>query len=204
MTKRGEQARRLPATPNDDSEIDFEDVFERYYHPVTAFFSNRGFSAEECRDLAQETFLGVYKGFARFRGEASVKTWLFRIARNLSHNTRRDRGADKRTADVISLDETLESGGPVPLPVPEAIAGPLEDAIESERQQQLRQAVGELPAQMRRCFVLRYQQGRKYREIADVLQVSLDTVKSQLFQARIRLRRRLGERPGSEPGRRSS
>jgi RNA polymerase sigma-70 factor (ECF subfamily) len=174
-----------PPTGN-PPETEFDRLIERYYRPVSYFFSNRGFSIEESRDLAQETFLGVYKGLDRFRGDASVETWLFKIAANIWRNAIRSRSAEKRDGLEISADAAEETG----------LAGesgfdPLDGALSDERVRLLREAIEVLPAQMRRCLLLRVDHDMKYREIAAVLQISIQTVKSQLFQAKERLKERL-------------
>ena len=83
-----------------------EDLFNRYYRPVVAFFQHKGFSTEESRDLAQETFLRVYRYRERFRGESSAVTWLFQIAANLYKNQLRSLAAQKRDAEEVPLDWT--------------------------------------------------------------------------------------------------
>ena len=175
---------------------DFEQLFKRFYRPVSYFFANRGFSSEECRDLTQETFLGVYKGIGRFRRDASVETWLFTIAGNIWRNELRSRSADKRAATEVSLAAMVDEGARLsqasaPIVGPK-FSGPLDDTLAGERTRMLRDAMAKLPAQMRRCVLLRVEQDMKYREIATVMQVSIETVKSQLYQARERLKISLG------------
>ena len=170
----------------------FEHLFERYYRPVSYFFANRGFSNEECRDLTQETFLGVYKGMGRFRRDASVETWLFKIAANIWRNAIRSRRAAKRDAPEISLGGMIDDGQQITDDAHQG-RGPLGDALADEQARLLREAIEELPTQMQRCLLLRVDQDMKYREIAAVMQISIETVKSQLFQARERLKARLAE-----------
>lgn len=174
-----------------DREGELERLFERYARPVSYFFARRGFSPEECRDLTQETFLGVYRGMDAFRHDASVETWLFTIAANVWRNEVRSRTAGKREGREVPLEGLAESPGTVPAELRGA-DDPLAGLLAEERAGLLREALGELPAQMRRCLLLRLDQQLKYREIAQVLCVSIETVKSQLFQARERLRHRLG------------
>lgn len=168
---------------------EFESLFERYSQPVTSFFARRGFSPEDCRDLTQETFLGVYRGMARFRRESSVETWLFTIAANVWRNELRSRSADKREGQEISLEKQGEDYGlQLVTAGAEERDDPLAGLIEQELSSRVRRALGELPSQMRRCLVLRIDGQLKYREIAVVMRTSIETVKSQLFQARERLR----------------
>lgn len=172
-------------------EREFERLFEQYARPVSYFFAHRGFSPEECRDLTQETFLGVYKGMDRFRREASVETWLFTIAANVWRNEVRNRTAGKREGLEVSFEGAADGSGAAPAALHD-VDDPLFGLLEEERAGLLREALEGLPAQMRRCLLLRIDQQLKYREIAQVMRISIETVKSQLFQARERLRQLLG------------
>ncbi|MEM9552925.1 MAG: sigma-70 family RNA polymerase sigma factor [Acidobacteriota bacterium] len=176
-----------------EKEQDFQRLFDRFYQPVARFFSNRGFDRDRALDLAQETFIGVYRGVDSFRHESSEETWLFRIATNIWRNELRSRSADKRSADETSLEALLEVGHEPSGADDDRDDSALDGVLEQERARLLLEAIDELPAQMRRCIQLRVGQDMKYREIADTMQISIQTVKSQLFQARSRLRDRLGE-----------
>lgn len=149
-----------------------EELFQRYYRPVVFFFRRRGFSSEESRDLAQETFLRVSKRWDSFRGESAVETWLFQIASNLYKNTLRSQATQKRETQDVSL----------------------EHALSEEGARILRAAIADLPPQMRQAVCLRVEGDLKYREIADIMHISIETVKAHLHQARQHLRDKLAER----------
>lgn len=172
------------------SEIDFDDIFQRFYPRIVAFYVRRGVAMEESRDLAQETFLRVHRGRDQFRGETALESWLFAIAANVWRNALRDRAASKRAAHLVSLEESLEHDSDL---TQARMSGevPLIDYIEKERLVILRRELNGLPAQMRHCLWLRTEQQLKYREIAKILQISIQTVKSTLFQARERLKGKL-------------
>ncbi len=170
---------------------DFEQLFERYYRPVNYYFARRGCSQQDCLDLTQETFLGVYKGMGRYRKDATIETWLFMIAANIWRNWLRSRSAQKRDAPEVSLEVTIETDK-------EATAkygqedDPLDILLAGEEWGLLRKELEELPPRMRDCLVLRIDQGLKYHEIATIMGTSVQTVKSQLYQARERLKEKLG------------
>lgn len=174
------------------------EAFEELAPRISYFFSRRGFSPEDCRDLTQDTFLRAYRGLSRFRDEAGLKTWLLRIAANVWKNALRERQAVKRSAmETVSLEEIRAVARPLSRV---AVGGggsdredPLDQTIQAEKRRVLREAVGELPPRMRRCVLLRIDRGLKYREIATIMGVSEDTVKTQLHQARQRLKDGLGE-----------
>jgi len=176
-------------------EENFRRLFELYYSMVYHFFAKRGFSPDECLDLTQETFLGIYGSIGSFRREAPFETWLFRIAANVYRKRLRRQSASKRSGQEVCLESDAElaraaledrAAGDLP-------RGPNGDVLRKERSRLLREAIEALPDQMRKCLILRCYRELKYREIAEVLRLSPDTVKAHLFQARQRLKESLGE-----------
>jgi len=147
---------------------------------------------EEARDLTQETFLRAYQSIARFRGEADLKTWLYRIAINQARN--RWRWWRRRRRDVtVSLDaadnlreQTLGAS----LPNPSALDPELE-TLAREREVKLHEALHSLRHSYREAVILRDVQGLSYEEVAATLQISIGTVKSRLSRGRLELRRKL-------------
>lgn len=173
-----------------DREESFRLLVERFYRPVLSFFARRVPSPQDRLDLAQETFLRAYRGLEGFRGESRFSTWLFRIA----HHTyvawaRRDgSGREEPFEDRI---ERLDGTGPeaVASERPWMVVPPRPDGalLARERRHRLRAAIGDLPDQMRRCMALRVVHELSYQEIADVLRISIGTVKAHLFKGRERL-----------------
>jgi RNA polymerase sigma-70 factor, ECF subfamily len=148
--------------------------------------------AEEARDLTQETFLRAFQSISRFRGDADLKTWIYRIAINQARN--RWRWWRRRRRDVtVSLDG---DGGPNERPL---IAGlrnedapdPEQTTLAHERKEHLREALSELRRSYREAVILRDVQGFSYEEIARTLEISIGTVKSRISRGRLELRRRL-------------
>ena len=184
MASDGQQAQPL------ELHEEFERIFERYYRPVSYYFARRGFSSDECEDLAQETFLRAYRRWEHYRRDERERGWIFTIAANLYRNTIRDRRATKRDVRKRSLSELLEQGlEPVDEDDdPEALA------TWNQQWRLVAEGLRELPPRMRQCFLLRYRQGRKYKDIAAVMQISIQSVRSQLHVAKARLREMLGER----------
>lgn len=173
--------------PGDQGFMDTpEELFQRYYRPVVAFFLRKGFTFDESRDLAQDTFLRVFNKWESFRGESSIETWLFQIAANLYKNTLRSRQTQKRDAQEVPLDrdEVAELGS--------RESDPLRVVLTEEQARLLWSALEKLPPQMRQAVLLRIRD-LKYREIADVMHVSIETVKAHLYQARQQFRKLLAD-----------
>lgn len=166
-------------------EEDFRRLFDLYSGRLYQFFAHRGFPHPDCLDLTQETFLGIYRGIGAYRRDAKFETWLFKIASNAYRKRLRWRAAGKRDGWEVDAESDVE------LPAANSPA-PGDTLLRKERSRLLREAIGKLPAQMRRCLLLRVDQELSYREIAAVLRLSPETVKVHLFQARRRLKEELG------------
>ena len=176
-----------------DRESNFNRLFQKYYKNIYNFFAKRGFSREESLDLTQETFLNIHNGISSFRREGHFESWMFQIATNLLRNKVRYRRALKRRAEEESLETYLDQlrGRTFDQAEVQRHSGPLQEYLESEQQRMLADALSQLPKKMRRCVVLRFHHELKYHEIATVMQVSIETVKAHLFQARRRLKTEL-------------
>ncbi|TDN37809.1 RNA polymerase subunit sigma-70 [Hymenobacter sp. UV11] len=169
------------------SEAAFRTLVARYQDRVytTAFSLLR--SAEEAEDVAQEVFVEVYQTVARFRGEASLSTWLYRLATSRALQHRRRLKAKKRFAYFTSL---LGFDNQV-LHEPPDHAHPLA-LLEGEQQLRLLlNHIDRLPSQQQVAFTLRHEQELSYEEIAAVLDTTVSAVESLLFRARQTLRRHL-------------
>jgi len=148
--------------------------------------------AEEARDLAQETFLRAYQAIQKFRGDADLKTWLYRIAINQARNRWRWWRRRRRDA-TISLDAPVgEREQTVAMRLEDTNAHyPEQETLAREREQQLRAALQGLRTAYREAVVLRDIEGLTYEEIAATLQINIGTVKSRLARGRLELRRKL-------------
>ena len=148
--------------------------------------------AEEARDLTQETFLRAFQSIDRFRGDSSLKTWIYRIAINQARN--RWRWWRRRKRDVtISLDATDEHRDkPLAATLPsDNSPSPEQETLAHEREAQLREALQGLRRSYREAVILRDVEGFSYEEIARTLQISIGTVKSRISRGRLELRHQL-------------
>ena|SRR5947209_5405512 len=172
------------------------ELFKKFRPSVQSFFVRKGFSTEDSRDLTQDVFLRVFKGIATFRRESRFERWLWEIAAHIYFNEVRRRRTEKRDGLEQSLDAPVESDdGISPAPALSSLdPSPEEQVIKGQQSAFFRAALQELPDQMRRCCLLRYEKGLKYQEIAIVMKISIETVKAHLHQARKRLAARLEAR----------
>jgi RNA polymerase sigma-70 factor (ECF subfamily) len=174
-------------------EDNFHWLFERHYAQILRFFRRKGFNPEDCRDLTQETFVSVYKGVKDLRQEEQFESWLFAIAHNVWCSLIESRAARKRSATLLSLEGEGESGDshPIAARLADRSADPLTVVLENEKLEKLREALQCLPQQMRRCAQLRVVHDLSYVEIAQLMGLSVNTVKAHLHQAQKALRAQL-------------
>lgn len=169
----------------------FDTLIDRYSPDIFAMLYRLTENAEEASDLTQETFLRALRSIGTFRGEAEIKTWLFRIAINESRN--RFRWWKRRKRELtISIDSTL---GNSEMTVAQTLAddsqNPEESALAAEREYALKAALLDIPDVYREAIVLCDIEGLSYEETATALDINIGTVKSRLSRGREELRRRL-------------
>jgi len=164
----------------------FDELLRRYRLPLVQYLCRMVRDQALAEDLAQEAFLRVYKARHRYRPEARVTTWLYRIATNLALNAIRD----ARGRQPQGGNSRLE-GGETPFQLVDPKASVEQDLIETDRGRMIRQAIEALPENQRAAVILHKYQDVDYRQIAGILKVSESAVKSLLFRAYETLRVRL-------------
>jgi len=163
------------------------ELVAEHQRTVVQLASNLLGDREEALDLSQEVFLRVFRTIHRFRGQSSLRTWIYRIAVNQARNRHRF-WRRRHRADQVSLDQHVAMHGDVFSglgPTPERVLA------QKELAERLRVALNRLPFDQRTAIVLREVDGLSYEEIAYSLQLAVGTVKSRLTRARQALRAEL-------------
>jgi RNA polymerase sigma-70 factor, ECF subfamily len=177
----------------------FRDLYRRYYGAIVAYFVSSGFSRDDARDFAHETFYRVYRSMESYKGQGDF-SFLKKTAVRIGLNAIRDKRTQKRNAPVVSLDELpyLPDSAAASVLSSEPQKTPEEELSERQeeelRRKKLRAAMAELPDGERECLLLRLQ-GLKYGAIAGALGISVDAVKSRLHEARNALKAKIGSAP---------
>ena len=157
----------------------FRRIVDRYEGAVAATVIAMLGPGDEADDVGQETFIRLHGALREFRGDSSLRTYLTRIATNLSLNT--VRGRARRWRRFVSREEA-EARGEVQ--ADGEGAGDLRDDVEAaERRERVRQAVRRLPPRQRAVVVLRMMEGYSTRETAGILGIAEGTVMSRLHRA---------------------
>ena len=163
-------------------------LMERHATPVFRFLCRMIGNEDDANDLAQETFVRVFKSCKSFRAEQRFSTWLFTIAANLARNHFRWRSRHPNLsldAENPETEQTLGSTLPANAPTPN------EAALAEERAAAVRLAVQKLPEDLRAAIVLCEWEERSVVEAATILESTPKAVESRLYRARGLLRERL-------------
>lgn len=158
----------------------FSQLFERYKQPIYGFFRRRVPDAAQAEEMTQETFLAIIRGAARYQPRAAFRTFFYAIAFKILHAYRR-----KQAFRATFLGERKCANDPA------ARAG-------ADAALFLRDAVARLDRTDREILMLREFEELSYAEIAELLQLPLNTVRSRLFRARTALRKLL-QAPAASP-----
>ena len=167
----------------------FAELVDKYKQPVINLLARLLHDATEAEDIAQSTFLQVFKSAHRYNPKASFASWLFTIARRLGLNEIRRRS--RHPADSI---ESTRKEGDDRLPqefVDAANPVPPENLLRRELEQKIEESLAQLPENQRTAILLCRQDELTYEEIAEVLECSLSATKSLIFRARESLKQRL-------------
>jgi RNA polymerase sigma-70 factor (ECF subfamily) len=171
----------------------FNEIVARYKNKIYNYLLRMTGSQDDAEDLTQEVFVRMYTNIASFRAEASLSTWLFRIAGNLAVDAFR-RGKKERGV-VSSLDAPAagsdDEGQGATQDVPDWSREPLKQFGQKELGAQIQTALEKLPPKLRSAVVLHDVEGLPYEEIAAIEKIPLGTVKSRIFNARVALREQL-------------
>jgi RNA polymerase sigma-70 factor (ECF subfamily) len=167
----------------------FQILVSRYQGKLINYINTLVHDYDVSVDLAQETFIRVFRYADRYRGDYQFSTWVYRIATNLAIDElrRRERKGRFSLRQMIGL---FEKDGR-PLPIPDARPSPERTLDGKERLQRLQTAVDSLPPKYRLPFLLKEVEDLSYEEICRVLQISMGTVKSRIHRAKMLLREKL-------------
>jgi len=179
------------------SEVAYEALISQYQQPIYALVCRLLNDPEDACDATQEVFLKVFRNIQNFRGHSSLKTWIYRIAVNEAHNHRR--WFSRRRKKEVGLEDEEDARYTYQERLPDPGRSPFDAALDSETHVLIEQALAGLSPAFRSAVVLRDIEDLSYEEIAEVLQVSLGTVKSRILRGREALRKALASKLEHEP-----
>lgn len=153
-----------------------EQFGERVYNQALRILGNR----EEAEEATQDVFVRIWQALPKFRGDAKISTWIWRITTNVCISRR-----NKKTADHISFDDENKHSS---IAIEDRSGNPWQQYVAREEQVQLEHLISRLPVEEAAAITLFYLEGLDYKEIADVMQLPIGTVATKLHRGRERLR----------------
>jgi len=180
---------RLVEALREGREWAYEELLTRFQQPVYTLALRLLSDPSEASDVVQEVFLKVFRNIGHFRNQSSLKTWIYRITVNEAHNARRWFFRHRRRE--VELD-----GGPEEVRnwkeiIPDGSRSPFDVVFDGEQHVMLEAALKRINPIFREAVVLRDIADLSYEDIAEVLRVSLGTVKSRILRGREALREEL-------------
>jgi RNA polymerase sigma-70 factor (ECF subfamily) len=177
------------------SEQAFALLLAQYSHPIYSLMARSLRDPADAADVTQEVFVKVFRNISSFHGEASLRTWIYRIALHEASNQRRWWSRHKR--QELTIDAPMENDEGETFCMADALAAggasPYDCAAHAQLGERVVAALRTLPEAFREVVVLREIEGFGYEEIAEMLNVHLGTVKSRLMRGRAALREALRE-----------
>ncbi len=179
------------------SEEAYETLLSRFQQPIFALALRLLNDRSDASDVVQEVFLKVFRNINSFRGQSSLKTWIYRITVNEAHNARR--WFYRHRSREVDLDDEPEESRGLKEVLPDNGRSPFDTVFDRERQCLIQGALDRINPIFREAVVLRDLSDLSYEEISEVLNVSLGTVKSRILRGREALRQQLAERLDPQP-----
>jgi RNA polymerase sigma-70 factor (ECF subfamily) len=170
------------------SESAFDWLVTYYHAPVYNLVYGMLSDPADAADVTQEVFLRAFRGIRGFRQGSSLKTWLYRISVREALNHRR--WCWRHHRNQVSIETDPEGETPA-LQIEDEDATPFERLAATETQDAVRRALAAVPGTFRTAVILRDLEGLAYEEVAEVLEVSVGTVKSRILRGRRALRESL-------------
>jgi RNA polymerase sigma-70 factor, ECF subfamily len=195
-----EHGRELMLRLREGDETAFADLVKHYERLVLNFAYRHLSDERKAEDITQETFIRIYKARYQWRPEASFRTWLLTIVTRLCLNELRSRKRERRVLRLVSDAPGADFWSAV---ADRKGASPVDCALANERAELVRRAVAGLSDNQRTALLLHRFDGLSYQEVANVMGLTIEAVRSLLVRARNNVRERLApilgpERPSSE------
>jgi RNA polymerase sigma-70 factor (ECF subfamily) len=189
--------RALIAALDAGEETAYEALILRFEQPVFGIVSRLLDDPDDAADVVQEVFIKIFRNIGNFRGDSSLKTWIYRIAVNEARNHRRWFG--RHRARELSLEPSDQQSMGVSDWLADPSPDPFEERLDHEVQALVEEALKKISSTYRTALVLREVEELSYEEIAGILEISLGTVKSRIMRGREALRKELSAMVASAP-----
>ena len=176
------------------SEQAFALLIAQYSHPIYSMIARSLRDPADAADVTQDVFIKIFRNISGFKGDASLRTWIYRIALREASNQRRWWGRHKRQEVTIETEFGNSYDGE-PMCLKDTLVdrheSPFDLAAQGELRTRIEEELRHIPEPFHAVVVLRDIEGFSYEEVAEILGVNLGTVKSRLMRGRAHLKERL-------------
>lgn len=166
--------------------VKFEDLYHRFHAPISTYMT-RMVGAAEAADATQEVFTKVNRGLQSFEGRSRLSTWIYRIATNTALD--RLRSSQSSPPEIPLMEDMDVRRPPAGETKPSTEPSPLQQVIHTEMNDCIREQVDKLPEKYRTVMILSALEELKLREVADILDISIENAKIRLHRARVMLKK---------------
>ena len=172
----------------------FDEMVARYWTRIYSMVNQLLRNPQDAEEVTQDAFIRAHRGLENFRGDSAFSTWLYQIATNLARIRYLYWWRSKRDKSV-SIDAPLGGDGDATLAdiIPAEVETPDDIAVTQEFVARIARGMERLGAKHREILILRNVKNLSYEEIADILGISIGTVKSRIARARESLRAKMGD-----------
>jgi len=173
--------------------MEFQSIYKEYYPKILRYLTRTLNDKDVAEDYTQDVFIRVNNGLGSFEGRSALSTWIYKIATNIAYDYYKSASYQigiKQTVSGESLEEKKED-----MNVWTGDKSKTSDQIIEKKEMNdcIKRYVSDIPENYRTVFILSEYEGLKNREIAEILGITLDTVKIRLFRARTQLKKKMEE-----------
>lgn len=171
--------------------MEFQSIYKEFYPKILRYLTRTLNNKDFAEDLTQEVFIRVNDGLDKFEGRSSLSTWIYKIATNIANDYFKSASYQKGEKKILSgefLDENKEDKN-----VWTGIKNKISDEVLEKKEMNscIKRYVQDISENYRTVFVLSEYEGMKNKEIADILGISIDTVKIRIYRARTQLKKKM-------------
>jgi len=171
--------------------MEFQQIYKDYYPKILRYLTKLTDDIEEAEDLTQDVFIKVNSGLEKFEGRSSLSTWIYKIATNTANDRFRSASFQKGTKQTLEgefIEENKEDKN--------VWTGDSENVSDNNLEKKemnscIKRYVEDISDNYKTAFTLSEYEGLKNQEIADILDLSLDTVKIRIYRARTQLKKKM-------------
>ena len=176
---------------NQLTDLNITQIYKEFHPRILRYLERLTGEKEEARDLAQEVFLKVDQGLSKFQGRASLSTWIYKIATNLSHDRFRSASFQKGKKQTLTGEFIEENKEDTNVWTGEREVSAEQQLEGKEMSGCINRYIYDLNESYQQVLVLSEYEGLKNKEIASILGITIDTVKIRIHRGRTQLKKRM-------------